>query len=191
MEGSLTLIDLGILAFTGTGLIIGIFSGMIRQLGRIFSLSLGFFGSVWYAESLASWLEPNFSAEVRLLIGYIGTFILIFVVVHLVVFLLLLFVNKTELKVYDRIFGAMLGALKGAFIAGILLIGLVMFAGESLNKRIQNSRTGPYLVQGTRMMVELIPDSVSKKFNKRMNSFLSDSEDTEEDQQSDQDQKEK
>lgn len=102
-------------------------------------------------------IEPDWLAD-GLAVG--GVFLIVLVVLKLVIHALAGSVQRSPLGGVDRSLGAIFGLARGAFIAVLayVLAGLFVPAIERWPQSVQEARALPYVVNGARWVVGLMPE---------------------------------
>ncbi|WP_431303855.1 CvpA family protein [Sediminicoccus sp. BL-A-41-H5] len=106
---------------------------------------------------MAGTIEPDWLAD-GVAVG--GVFLIVLVVLKLLIHALAGSVQRSPLGGVDRSLGAIFGLARGAFIAVLayVLAGLFVPAIERWPEPVQEARSLPYVVDGARWVVGLMPE---------------------------------
>ncbi|NDY96721.1 CvpA family protein [Wenzhouxiangella limi] len=115
--------DLVILAICGISMLVSLFRGFVREAFSLvvwfLAVYAGLLAAKPFAERLTPWIEMP---SVRVMVAFIGVFVLVLIVGGLVTYLLGKLVAGTGLSGTDRLVGALFGALRGAAIVLVAVI---------------------------------------------------------------------
>jgi membrane protein required for colicin V production len=115
--------DLVILAVCGISMLVSLFRGFVREAFSLVVWFLAVYAGLLAAEPFAARLTPWIEVpSVRVIIAFVGVFVLVLVVGGLVNYLLGKLVAGTGLSGTDRLVGALFGALRGAAIVLVAVI---------------------------------------------------------------------
>lgn len=115
--------DLVILAICGLSMVVSLFRGFVREAFSLvvwfLAVYAGLLATEPFADRLMPWIEVP---SVRIVIAFVGVFVLVLVVGGLINYLLGKLVAGTGLSGTDRMVGALFGALRGAAIVLVAVI---------------------------------------------------------------------
>ncbi len=115
--------DLAILVICGVSMLVSLFRGFVREVFSLVVWFLALYAALLAAEPFAARLSPWVEMpSVRVIIAFVGVFVLVLVVGGLVNYLLGKLVAGTGLSGTDRLVGALFGALRGAAIVLVAVI---------------------------------------------------------------------
>ncbi|EAR21440.1 CvpA family protein [Nitrococcus mobilis] len=102
---------------------ISLVRGFVREVLSIVVWVAAFWISLHFARQLAFYLNDYVhSPTLRLMIAFVGLFIVVLVLGGVVNYLVGTLVGKTGLSGTDRVFGMVFGGLRGALIVGLLVL---------------------------------------------------------------------
>lgn len=154
--------DLAILGICLVSIIVSLFRGFIREafslLVWVAAIYAALYSSGMLAERLVPWIEMP---SARLIIAFVGVFVLVLVVGGLVNYLLGKLVASTGLSGTDRLFGALFGAVRGLAIVlvAVIIARFTPFPGDPW---WQESRLLPEMERLAEWAVARFPDTVSE-----------------------------
>ena len=177
MAGGLNILDLTLLALMGFFVVRALVRGFVREImglvGLVASLYLGAMTYHPLAEFLrrisavpAGWWDAvAFALVVALVLGafvYLGAG-------------LARLVHAGPFSGLDRLLGAAAGAVKGLLFSYLLLnlllmampLGLLGRPGSNHNSLVGGSLVAPYVVQGGRLLLDLVPNDWTRRLQER------------------------
>lgn len=146
-----------------------VFEGMRQGFARLAigmaSTLFGLLLAAWFYGTAAAFLAPYLSSKA---LANVGGFLLIFVGVQIAGGLLgwglaALF-KWTGLSWLDRAMGALLGAVKTALVGIVLVMILTAFPIQPVPDSIARSKSAPYLIEASHILVYLCPREVRDGF---------------------------
>jgi membrane protein required for colicin V production len=143
-------------------------AGLIREVIGITSTIVGvvvaglFYDDI--ADSLLNGIDNVTTANV---IAFLAIFATITVAGQLLAMLVHPAVVIMQLGVFDQLLGAMFGALKAVVIIEALLILMITYPRYDIDKRIDESQFGGYLLDASQPITEILP----KEFGARVDQF--------------------
>ncbi|MFW5815675.1 MAG: CvpA family protein [Wenzhouxiangella sp.] len=115
--------DLVILIVCGISMLVSLFRGFVREAFSLVVWFLAVYGGLLAADPVAERLSPWIEMpSARVIIAFVGVFVLVLVVGGLINYLLGKLVAGTGLSGTDRLVGALFGALRGAAIVLVAVI---------------------------------------------------------------------
>ncbi len=155
-------VDLVIVSVIGISVIVSLFRGLIQE---VFSL-LVWIGAVWlalqFAGSLAEGLEPWVDLpSARVIIAFVGIFLVVLVTGALVNYLLGRLVKSTGLSGTDRLAGGLFGALRGIVLVlvAVVIAGFTPFPEDPW---WQESRLLPEFERLGQWAMQYMPESIQE-----------------------------
>jgi membrane protein required for colicin V production len=155
--------DLAILGICLVSIIVSLFRGFVREafslLVWVAAIYAALYSSGMLAERLAPWIEIP---SARVIIAFVGVFVLVLVVGGLLNFLLGKLVASTGLSGTDRLFGALFGAVRGLAIVlvAVIIARFTPFPGDPW---WQESRLLPEMERLAAWAVAQFPETVSER----------------------------
>lgn len=150
------------------GTVLGIYTGLVRQLARIVSLVIAAYLAIIGHKPIAEWLSTKMSDP---FLVKVIVFVFVFVCIYLILFCIIWFIERgissSKLSPVDRVLGGLSGLLKTALICGTLLLGLAFYPATSLQRPVKNSALAPHLLGFTRRVVFMMP----KKYHRQVKHF--------------------
>ncbi|MFP4207218.1 MAG: CvpA family protein [Wenzhouxiangella sp.] len=154
--------DLVILAICGISMLVSLFRGFVREAFSLVVWFLAVYAGLLAAEPFAERLSPWIDMpSARLIIAFVGVFVLVLVVGGLVNYLLGKLVAGTGLSGTDRLVGALFGALRGVAIVlvAVIIARLTPFPDDPWWRE---SRLLPEFERLAVMTVRYFPETVSE-----------------------------
>jgi uncharacterized membrane protein required for colicin V production len=154
-------LDWTILAFLSVAVVMGAWSGLVKQVFRMVGFALAGYASValngWASERLlSSWLEdtdPRIVSPVA--------YGLVFAIVYFAVFVVSRLVERgakaAKLQFYNRLFGATLAVGKMTMLLGAVCFGLQHLPFPQTREVVGESVMAPVLARGTEEGVKVLP----------------------------------
>jgi len=152
-----------ILAVCGVSMLVSLFRGFVREAFSLVVWFLAVYAGLLAAEPFADRLAPWIEApSVRVIIAFIGVFVLVLIVGGLINYLLGKLVASTGLSGTDRMVGALFGALRGAAIVLVAVI-IARFTPFPEDPWWQESRLLPEFERMAVIAVRYFPDTVQAR----------------------------
>lgn len=126
-------VDYAILGICLVSVIVSLFRGFIREVFSLLVWIAAVYAALQASGPLSSWLESWVEVpSVRIIVAFVGVFVLVLVVGGLITYLLGKLVASTGLSGTDRMFGALFGALRGVAIvvAAVLVASFTPFVED-------------------------------------------------------------
>lgn len=152
--------DLAILVICGLSVLVSLFRGFIREVFSLLVWAAAVYAGLMAAGPLAERMQPWVELpSVRLVIAFVGVFVLVLIIGGLINYLLGKLVAGTGLSGTDRLVGALFGALRGAAIVLVaVIIGQMTPFPE--DPWWQESRLLPEFERLAVVVVQHFPDSM-------------------------------
>lgn len=135
------IVDIIFFVLITVGIAIGLKKGLIKQVGNIAAVVLGFVFSMKLYVPLANILLKWFTVETRVLL--IISFVISFIVLTLLFLLAVLIVNRTvkntPLVIIDKIGGALFALVIVLLICGVIIFSLSLVPFEGFADGIKNT----------------------------------------------------
>jgi len=152
--------DIAILAVCGLSMLVSLFRGFIREVFSLVVWVVAVYAALIAANPLSERMSPWIEMpSIRLIIGFVGVFVLVLMIGGLVNYLLGKLVSSTGLSGTDRMVGALFGALRGvAIVLVAVIIGRMTAFTE--DPWWQESRLLPQFERLAVIAVQHFPESV-------------------------------
>ncbi|MDD4289970.1 MAG: CvpA family protein [Patescibacteria group bacterium] len=151
-----------ILFFTITGFR----KGLVRALGGIIAIILGFYGASIFYPQISLWLQgltSIFSGP----ISHVLAFIMVFIVVNRVAMILVYVLDKIfsipVIGFVNKLLGAVFGFLAGLLLIGILVLAILSFYNGEVSV-FENSKIVPSAEKTINFVKPFIPKSLDLSF---------------------------
>ena len=146
--------------------VFGLRKGLVRSVGGIIAIILGFYGASIFYPSLSLWLQ-GLTSIFSETIANIISFVLLFIIIDRVVMILVYVLDKIFSIPIIGFVNKLLGGIFG-FLAGLLIVGIIVlivgsfYSGEVL--AFENSKIVPSAEKTINFVKPLIPDSWDLSF---------------------------
>lgn len=154
--------DYAILGIIAVSVVVSLFRGFIREVFSLLVWVAAVYAGLQAAGPLATRLEGVIEVpSVRVIIAFVGIFVLVLVVGGLINYLLGRLVDSTGLGGSDRLFGALFGALRGLAIvlAAVIVGGFTPFVADPW---WQQSMLLPEMERMATWLVGFFPESIQE-----------------------------
>jgi membrane protein required for colicin V production len=158
--------DIIVLVVIGLLTVIGLFSGMLKQLFGLAGVLAGYMLAMRYYQFCAKYLT-SFHPGTAKVLSFIAIFLACIVIAHIIGWLVGKFVTTTGLGFLNRIGGGLLGFLKGCLIVCVAVIVLNAFlpADTGFYKR---SYTIKYIQRITAMFKKVSREEIRNKYEEKV-----------------------
>ena len=153
-------VDLAILLICGVSMLVSLFRGFIREVFSLLVWVAAVYAALLVANPLAERMQPWIEMpSVRMIIAFVGVFVLVLIVGGLVNYLLGKLIAGTGLSGTDRLVGALFGALRGVAIVLVAVI-IARMTPFPEDPWWQESRLLPEFERLAVAVVQYFPESV-------------------------------
>jgi len=152
--------DYVIIGICLVSVVVSLFRGFIREVFSLLVWVAAVYAALQAAGPLAVQLEGVIEMpSVRVIIAFVGIFLVVLVVGGLITYLLGKLVDSTGLSSTDRLFGALFGALRGLAIvlAAVIVAGFTPFVADPW---WQQSMLLPEMERMATWLVGFFPESI-------------------------------
>ena len=155
-------LDIALLLLLGWGLITGIISGLLWQVGRVVS----WVGSIYLAIVLNTWATQFLLEKMQIGLdpvlihgaAYVGVFVLCFTVCHFLLRWIHQVLMDTSLAWINRMLGGVLGLVKTGLLASAICAGLAYLDVPTTRDWLDKSKFASHFARGTDAVLEWLPD---------------------------------
>jgi len=155
-------LDVILLSVLLISFILGIVTGLVRQIVGIAAIILGLILAITYypsaSEIFLRWISNETVAQ---LLGFLLIFVGVLCVGGICSWLLSK-VMKGPLKFLNHLLGAVLGLVQGVLICGVVVFALLVFPVNM--KALKESQLAPHCLRITRLAYSLIPGELKDRF---------------------------
>ncbi|HNV96899.1 MAG TPA: CvpA family protein [bacterium] len=151
-----------ILFFTITGFR----KGLVRALGGIIAIILGFYGASIFYSQASMWLQGItiiFSEPIANVLAFIIVFIIVNRVAMILVYVLDKIFSIPVIGFVNKLLGAIFGFLAGLLLVGILVLAVLSFYSGEVSA-FENSKIVPSAEKTINFVKPLIPKSLDLSF---------------------------
>ncbi|NBB91934.1 MAG: CvpA family protein [Gammaproteobacteria bacterium] len=161
--------DYAILGILLVSMVVSLFRGFIREVFSLLVWIAAVYAALQAAGPLAVRLEGVIEVpSVRVIVAFVGVFVLVLAVGGLVNYLLGKLVDGTGLTGTDRLFGALFGALRGLAIvlAAVIIAGFTPFTEDPWWRQ---SKLLPEMERMADWLVGFFPESIQSYLPDQVN----------------------
>ncbi len=171
MKLPLNWIDILVIVILGIFVIRNAWIGFLRGLSSLVGLLAGYLAAGRLGPTiekiLAPWVKASWLNVASFALAFILAFLAVFIVAEIIARLL----KDLNLSWIDHLLGAVLGFLKGLILLSIIFFVLATFYPRS-EQLFRGSLTYPYIVAGTRFLVQILPSEWKSRFNYNLRHFF-------------------
>jgi membrane protein required for colicin V production len=115
--------DIAIVVILVLSTVFGLFRGFVKETLALLAWIVAGWVGFTYCHSVETWLAPYIStSSLRIILAFIGLFIVTIFVISLINHLLVAVLHKTGLHPTDRSLGLVFGALRGILLVAIFIL---------------------------------------------------------------------
>ena len=119
----MTAVDYLVLAVVGLSMLLSVIRGLVREVLALLAWALGFIAASVFAADIAALLPEQVPDErVRLLVAFVGVFLVVLLGMSLLAMFLSKLVKSAGLGVEDRVLGGVFGVARGFLVVMILVL---------------------------------------------------------------------
>jgi len=171
----MNVLDYVIAVVVGFCLVRGLFRGLVKEISSIVGVFAGYYCACnFYApvsEIVQGWHiidNPNYVN----IIVFFCLFCLVFILIGLVGIIIRYLLRELFIGWVDTTLGGGFGMAKGILITSVLLIPLTAFLPDN-DKLMKHSILAPHVTVVSKKMIQLVPDNLKNKFNKKVEELKS------------------
>jgi membrane protein required for colicin V production len=160
--GFMSVIDIVVVLALIAGAALGVWTGFIWQVIRLFSVVASLWVSWMYHPILADALGANLSEPVRQIGSAITVFVGMLLLCYLISYLFRDLVNALKPQLPDRVLGGVFGLVKAALLVGVVAFLVLRYAGgdSEMRRHVEASRSAGAMAVGARTFLYFLPDAV-------------------------------
>ncbi|MBU0515135.1 MAG: CvpA family protein [Proteobacteria bacterium] len=148
---------LGFLALWLIIIIMGFVRGLIRQVGGLAGLVVGFLAANWWSKDLAQILREGVgSFEYWSVVAFGVLFLLGFIACVTTAWILSRLLARIDLRRWDRLSGGLFAVVKG-FVLGLVLVFVFTLFFSSEHSLVRNSKLAPHVRSVVVRVYDLLP----------------------------------
>lgn len=169
MPAGFNIVDLAFLVVAAFFLIRAILRGFVREILGLVGLVAAIFASALLYQPLGELLErlSGFQAQWWPAVGFALVLAVVFAVFVYLGYGLSRLIHQGPFSGLDRLLGAGVGLIKGLLVSYLLLNLLLLTSPFQAPTYLKKSRLAPYVVQGGRYLVDLVPSDLTRMLQKR------------------------
>ena len=168
-------LDITILVVLGGAAVLGIRSGLVKQIARVVGFITALFGSIFFHGATADWLQQNVmkgtDPQATGATAYVADFLGIYLAFFLTAMLVERFLKAVKLNWVNRLAGGVTGAGKAALIMGALFMAVISFPNPLTDDVIKQSRGAPVLAAGAGLALKMVPKQYTDDLQNGLNKF--------------------
>jgi membrane protein required for colicin V production len=174
-----SMIDLLFAAILAIAVLMGVYSGMVKQIITIACLVGGVVCTFLFQDGvrqmLLRWIEDPWAG----IVAYFAIFFTVATLLRLIGFLIQKFMEAVKLRPIDRILGGVLGLLKGLIVTFVIAAVLHYYPVKRLEKPVSKSRIIALYFAGFEHMNSASDNARSQKIRDWFNNLFSSEEEQE------------
>lgn len=153
----LSWLDLSITFVVGMSVLVGLLTGLLREIISIGSLSLSVAATAFYYERAAAFIERWVDrVDVVSIVSFFSILIVSWAFAGTIGLVLTSLLPKGRIDLRSRFFGGLFGLIKGVSLAVIVLMVLTVYLPHG-TVAFRESRLYPPTVQGSRLFAGILP----------------------------------
>jgi membrane protein required for colicin V production len=168
-------LDATILVVLGGAGLLGLRSGLVKQIARIVGFGAALFGSIFFHGAAADWLQQNVMSgadpQATGATTYVGVFLGVYLAFFFTAMIVERFLKAVKLNWVNRLLGGVSGAGKAALILGALFLAVINFPNPATDDVIKQSRGAPVLAAGAGLALKLVPEQYTKDLQSGLKKF--------------------
>jgi membrane protein required for colicin V production len=173
-------LDTTILVVLGGAALLGLRSGLVKQIARVVGFVAALFGSIFFHGAAADWLQQNVmkgtDPQATGTTAYVGVFLGIYLAFFFTAMLIERFLKAVKLNWVNRLAGGVTGAGKAALIMGALFMAVISFPNPVTDDVIKQSRGAPVLAAGAGLALKLVPKQYTDDLQNGLNKLQQEAE---------------
>jgi membrane protein required for colicin V production len=154
-------LDTVILLLLGVGAGLGAWTGLVKQIVRVFGFAAALLCAVLLHGAAATWLQQALLRKsdpaVADALAYGGVFLAVLLAFQLAAVVVERGLKAAKLKWADRVLGGGLGAIKAALILGAIFLAVLECPNPSIREAMQQSALAPVLAAGVGLGLGTVP----------------------------------
>lgn len=148
---------LGFLALWLIIIIMGFVRGLIRQLGGLAGLVVGFLAASWWSKDLAQMLRESVGRfEYWSVVAFGVLFLLGFIACVMVAWILSRLLARIDMRRWDRLAGGLFAVVKG-FVLGLVLVFVFTLFFSPGHTLLRNSKLAPHVRSVVVRVYDVLP----------------------------------
>ncbi|HNZ86491.1 MAG TPA: CvpA family protein [bacterium] len=145
-------------------IITGLRNGLVKSIGGIIAIIVGFYGASIFYSQLSGWLQGISSTVFTPIVANIFAFLALFLLFNRLFMIIVFIVDKAVslpiIGLLNKLLGAIFGFLAGLLIVGVLILAIGSFYGGDISA-FETSK----IVPGGKKVIEFAKPFIPKSFN--------------------------
>lgn len=160
--GFMSVMDIVVVLALIAGAALGVWTGFVWQVIRLFSVVASLWVAWMYHPVLADALSADLSEPVRQIGSAITVFVGMLLLCYLISYLFRDLVNALKPQLPDRVLGGVFGLVKTALLVGVVAFLVLRYAGgdSEMRRQVESSRSAGVMAVGAKTFLYFLPDAV-------------------------------